>query len=87
MSYDKIIKEALKEGKVKIGKSAVLRMLKKGSLQSVIRASNCPDRVVRDIGYYAGIGKVGIERFEGDSASLGQLCGKPFSVTVLGIEK
>jgi ribosomal protein L30E len=33
------------------------------------------------------MGKVEIERFKGDSASLGQICGKPFSVTVLGIEK
>lgn len=87
MSSDKVIKDALKEGKVRIGKGAVIKMLKKGSLQSVIHASNCPDKLVRDMGYYAGISKVGIEKFEGDSASLGQLCGKPFSITVLGIEK
>ncbi|MBN2331401.1 MAG: ribosomal L7Ae/L30e/S12e/Gadd45 family protein [Candidatus Aenigmarchaeota archaeon] len=87
MSSDKVIKEALKEGKVSIGRSAVLRMLKRGSLQSVIHASNCPDGTMRDLRFYAGMSKVEIERFKGDSASLGQLCGKPFSITVLGIGK
>ncbi len=87
MSSDKVIKDALKEGKVRIGKSAVISMLKKGTVSVVIQASNCPEGLVRDIGYYAGIGKVDIEKFEGDSASLGQLCRKPFSITVLGIVK
>jgi large subunit ribosomal protein L30e len=87
MSADKVIKDALKAGKVQIGKGTVLRMLKRGSLLSVFHASNCPDPLIRDLHYYAKIGKADLLKFKGNSASLGQLCGKPFGITVLGIEK
>ncbi len=87
MSSEKIIKDAVKNGKLVIGKREVSRYLKNGKLAAVVYTENCPSDVLRDLGYYSRISKVPLEKFNGNSASLGQMCGKPFKIVTLGIEK
>jgi large subunit ribosomal protein L30e len=87
MASDKMLKDAVKEGKVVIGKSSVLRALKTDSLKAVFTSRNCPPGLLRDIQYYSGISKAEVLKFSGDSAQLGQVCGKPFKIAILGIEK
>jgi large subunit ribosomal protein L30e len=84
---EKEIKDAQKEGKIVTGRNEVVRGLKRGSLQKVFYTENCSVEFNRELEYYGKISKAPIEKFEGSSASLGQMCGKPFRIVTLGIEK
>jgi ribosomal protein L30E len=87
MSAEKAIEMALKDGKTVTGRNAAVRALKLGSLQSVFYSSNCPPDFVRELDYYGKLSKAEVLKFDGDSAKLGQACGKPFKIVILGIEK
>jgi large subunit ribosomal protein L30e len=87
VTSEKVIKEAVKAGKVLIGRNAVIRSLKRGSLESLFCASNCPSGMIKELEHYTGISKIELQHFKGDSTRLGQLCGKPFNITVLGVKK
>jgi len=87
MSSEKIIKDAVKNGKIVMGRNSVASAVKNGKLQAVICPVNCPADIVKELDYYSKISKVSVEKFDGDSAALGQLCGKPFKIVTLGIEK
>ncbi|HJW96891.1 MAG TPA: 50S ribosomal protein L30e [archaeon] len=87
MSMNQEIKEALKEKRIIIGSRTVIKGIKGGVLNSVIYASNCPDNTKKDIEYYSQAGFIPIKMFEGNSLQLGELCGKPFNVLMLGIRK
>jgi len=82
-----VIKNAVKNGKIVTGSNAVMKLLKTGKLSSVFYASNCPSVTVKDLRYYSGISGISVDAFSGNSAELGRMCGKPFKITVLGIEK
>ena len=87
MTAEEMIKEAMKAGKMVIGRNTVVSMLKSGSLESVVRASNYSPGKLKELEYYSKISKIDIQIFGGTSARLGQLCGKPFNIAVLGIKK
>lgn len=87
MVSPKELKDALKAGKVVTGRAEVVRAVKKGLLETVLCASNCPKPVFEEMEYYSKLTKAGLDRSGSSSAMLGQLCGKPFSVMVLGIKK
>ncbi|UCD03264.1 MAG: ribosomal L7Ae/L30e/S12e/Gadd45 family protein, partial [Candidatus Aenigmatarchaeota archaeon] len=61
--------------------------LKNGSVQKVFIPNNCPAAFVKELEYYNKISKVEIERFKGTASALGQICGKPFRIVMLGIGK
>lgn len=82
-----VIKEAVKDGKLVIGKDTVVKMLKTKSLKTVLLANNSDKALVSELDHYTKISDITLNLFSGNSASLGQLCGKPFSITVLGIKK
>jgi large subunit ribosomal protein L30e len=81
------IKEAIKEKKAVIGSRTVIKSVKRGNLNAVIYASNCPDGVRKDLAFYSKGGFVPVKQFEGNSLQLGELCGKPFNVLLVGIKK
>ena len=81
------IKEAMKGGKLLIGSNIVQKNLKKGGIQSLIFASNLPDNSRKDIGAQASVSSVEFKEFNGNSAQLGEACGKPFNVLIIGIRK
>lgn len=87
MSVEKTIKEATKEGRLLLGSRRVLKLAKKGAIKSAICASNCLESTRRDLEYYKKTAKLEVMDFEGSSAELGGLCGKPFKIAVLGIKK
>ena len=87
MTSEKTIKGALKEGKLLIGRNSVIRALKTGTIESVFYASNCPADFRRELEYSAGVSKVQVQKYGENSARLGQLCGKPFGIIMLGIKK
>jgi ribosomal protein L30E len=84
---EKAIRDALKSGKLVIGRQALAKAMKKGAVASVFHAENCPSDMLRDLEHYSRTSKVPVEPFKGSSAFLGQLCGKPFKIVAVGIEK
>lgn len=81
------IKEAMKEKKIIIGSRTVMKGVKRGHINSVIYASNCPENMMKDIEYYSKSNFVAIKEFSGNSLQLGEVCGKPFNVLLVGIKK
>jgi len=84
---EKEIKTAMKEKKLVIGSRSVLKNLKSDNIESVICASNCPDNTYGELRYYGKHFGVEVKRFSGNSRRLGEICGKPFGILVLGIKK
>lgn len=80
-----LIKDAEKQGRLLIGSNRVVREMKKGRLIAVIYASNLPEALARDINHYASVSGVEMKGFAGDSIKLGETCGKPFGILLIGI--
>lgn len=87
MIVNKEIKDAVKSQRLLMGSKTVLRGVKGRSLNTVIYASNCPDDVVKDLNHYSKISGMKLEEFSGNSVQLGEMCGKPFAVLMVGVKK
>jgi large subunit ribosomal protein L30e len=87
MDARKTITDAIKESKLLMGRRSVFRSMSNRELNLIIRASNCPDDVKRDLDRYSEISGIRLEDFKGNSSQLGEMCGKPFSILVVGIRK
>ena len=87
MGVEKELKEALKSKKVLLGSNSVIRAAKTGAVKTVIHASNLPETVTREMAYYGKMGNINVEKFEGNSKQLGELCGKPFNILLVGLKK
>ncbi len=87
MTIEKEIKEAMKEKKLVIGSEKVIEGIKHSSIKYVIVPVNCSDDMLGDLAYY--VKNFGVERksFEGNSRQLGEICGKPFNIMLLGVKK
>ena len=87
MAIEKDIKDALKEDKLLMGKKSVMKAIKTGAIKYVLCPSNCSKEAEEAIGYYSRNFGVEVRRFEGSSRQLGEMCGKPFNIMLLGIKK
>jgi len=81
------IKEAMKEKRIIIGSRTVIKGVKRGHINNVIYASNCPQETRKDLEYYSKNEFVAVKEFSGNSVQLVELCGKPFNVLLVGIRK
>lgn len=81
------INEAVKKRNLLMGSNSVFKELKKGGLGKVICASNLPSARKKDLNHYASVSGIEVKEFDGDSAMLGETCGKPFSILLIGIKK
>ncbi len=81
------ISEAEKEGKLVIGSNMILRHARKGGLKAVIYATNMPEGRKEDLEKYCSVSSLEMKEFDGDSMRLGESCGKPFNVLMVGIKK
>lgn len=81
------IKKIIKARKVIIGTERTIKSLRLGKVDKVILSSNCADRTVNDINYYAALSKAETIRVRYPNDELGVICKKPFSVSVLSILK
>ncbi|MBI4175831.1 MAG: ribosomal L7Ae/L30e/S12e/Gadd45 family protein [Candidatus Aenigmarchaeota archaeon] len=85
MTSAKDIQAAVKSEKVLLGTSNVVRRLKAGGIQKVVYASNVPDITKQELEHYSRVSGAELSGFDGVSAKLGEVCGKPFGVLVVGI--
>ena len=81
----KMIKDAHGSGKLLIGSRSVARGMKSGKVARVVVASNCPESCRK--GIITPKSKVEVLELKGDSVRLGETCGKPFTVLMVGIKK
>ncbi|MBN2459061.1 ribosomal L7Ae/L30e/S12e/Gadd45 family protein [Candidatus Woesearchaeota archaeon] len=86
MSVDEI-KKMLKSGSLVIGAESTVKALRKNELVKVFLASNAPEGLVNDIGHYAAIAKVEVERLEIPNDDLGVVCKKPFLIACIGLKQ
>ena len=84
---DTNIKVAYKTGKMLYGKAQVLRQIRQAPFKMIIIANNCPDELVTQLRYYNSLINNGIfiHRYKGSSWELGLALGKPYMISVLGI--
>ncbi len=86
MIMEKEIKEALKAKKLVMGSNSVIRGVKTGHIKTVVHASNFPENSMADLKHYKQLGGITLEKFDGTSKQLGELCGKPFNILVVGLK-
>ena len=81
------IKKLIKTKNLVIGTGRTIKNLKLGKVEKIILSSNCPERVVNDLNYYAGLSKAETIKVPYPNEELGVICKKPFSISVLSILK
>ena len=83
---EKLLRNAVKEGKIVLGTERVMKLLKKGKLKKVYLAANCSKKMVDEISHYSKLAKVAVVKLKRANDELGTFCKKPFSVSVLGVQ-
>ena len=81
------IKVAYKTGKMIYGKTQVLRQIRQDPFKMIIIANNCPDELVAQLMYYNSLinNRIFIHRYKGSSWELGLAIGKPYMVSIIGV--
>jgi large subunit ribosomal protein L30e len=79
VDVDKVFKNTVKKGEVKIGAKESTTAIKNGKAQLVVIAQNCPD--INDLKKQAKSKKVPVYMYESNSIDLGYACGKAFAVS------
>jgi large subunit ribosomal protein L30e len=84
---DTNIKVAYKTGKMLYGKTQVLKQIRQDPFKMVIIANNCPDELITQLTYYNSLidNSIFIHRYKGSSWELGLAMGKPYMISVIGI--
>jgi len=84
---DTNIKVAYKTGKMIFGKTQVLRQLRQDPFKMIIIANNCPAELATQISYYNSLinNNIYIYKYKGSSWELGLAMGKPYMISVIGI--
>lgn len=83
VDVDKVLKNTIKSGKVKIGTKETKSAIKKGSVKLVVISNNCPYSI--DINGMASKKKIPVYNYESNSIDLGTICGKTFAVSVFAV--
>ncbi len=84
---DTNIKVAYKTGKILYGRSQVLKQIRQTPFKMIIIANNCPKELETQIKYYNTLieNSVFIHTYKGSSWDLGLAMGKPYMISVIGI--
>jgi large subunit ribosomal protein L30e len=81
------IKKLTKEKKLVIGADETKKGLKTGKFAKVYLAANCSDTMREDIARYASLGGVDVVDTKLQNTELGDICKKPYSISVMGLLK
>ena len=81
----KLLKEKVQSGKAIIGGERILKELKKGALARIFQARNCPEKLSKDVHYYAQLSSVPLTKLDLTNEELGVFCKKNFFVSLVGI--
>ena len=81
------IKKIIKSGNVIFGTQRTVKSLRLGKVEKIMISSNCPERVEKNINYYAGLTGTEFQKLDFPNDELGIICKKPFSISVLAVVK
>lgn len=84
---DTDFKKVLKNKNLIVGTEKTAKQLKLGKLAKVFVTANAPEGVRADINYYAKLTKTEVMNLKYTNEELGELCKRPFSISVLGLLK
>ncbi|MBI4019992.1 MAG: ribosomal L7Ae/L30e/S12e/Gadd45 family protein [Candidatus Aenigmarchaeota archaeon] len=87
MASAKDIQDAVKSGSVVMGTRNVIKAVKAGGVGRIVHASNVPDITLRELRHYSSIASIEVSGFDGTSIKLGEVCGKPFGILVIGVAR
>jgi large subunit ribosomal protein L30e len=79
------LKKLLAANKLTVGKEKTMKALRNSQLRKVFLASNAQPGLAKDIEYYRGMAGVEVETLGLTNEEVGQVCRKPFSISVLGV--
>jgi large subunit ribosomal protein L30e len=84
---DTNIKVAYKTGKVVYGADQVLRQLRQNPFKMLITSNNCPSELDLELQHINSLIKenIFIHKYKGSSWDLGLAMGKPYMISVIGI--
>ena len=83
VDVDKVLKNTVKKGKVKIGTKETKIVINDGMAKLVVMARNCP--YSSEITKLAGKKKIPVYNYDSNSINLGYTCGKAFAVSVFAV--
>lgn len=83
VDVDKLLKNVLKKGEVKIGARQTKLVINDGSAKLVVMANNCPYSY--EINELAKKKKIQVYNYDSSSINLGYTCGKAFAVSVFAV--
>ncbi len=83
VEVDKILKDTIKNGNVKIGIKETKSVVNKDSAKLIVIANNCPN--ISEITELARKKKVPIYNYNSNSINLGYICGKAFAVSIFAV--
>ena len=83
VDVDKVLKNTVKKGKVKIGNKETKMVVNDGSAKLVVMAKNCP--YSSEINKLAKKKKIPVYNYDSNSIDLGYTCGKAFAVSVFAV--
>jgi large subunit ribosomal protein L30e len=83
VEVEKVLKNTVKKGKVKIGAKQTKQAVNSGSAQLIVISSNCPYKI--EIADLAKEKKIPIYYSDSNSINLGYTCGKSFAVSVFAV--
>ena len=84
IDIENAVKIALKTGNLQLGSKKAKNLAKKGEVQLIIVANNCPKHILEDLRVYCQ-SDIPIYQFKGTNWDLGFLCGKEFMVSALSV--
>jgi large subunit ribosomal protein L30e len=83
VDIDKVLKNTVKKGKVKIGNKESKMVIKNGTAKLVVLSKNCPHS--SEINNIAKKNKIPIYNAKSSSIDLGYTCGKSYAVSVFAV--
>lgn len=83
VDIDKILKNTVKKGTVKIGAKETKSSINDGTAKLVVFAKNFPD--LMEIDKLAKNKKIPVYKFNSNAIDLGYTCGKTFAVSVFSV--
>jgi len=83
VEVDKVLKNTIKNGKVKIGFKQTKMVINDGSAKLIVVANNCP--FSSELDKLAKKKEVPIYNYDSNSIDLGYTCGKAFAVSVFAV--
>ena len=87
IDVNKAIATTAKTGKLQLGAKKALKSAKTKKSKLIIFASNCPQKTREKIESFCRLSNIPVSIYNGDSADLGAVCGKPFKVSALSIRE